>query len=56
MLTSEKANAIGKEIADRCCRKRKKDGSPTAPERYAIIYQAAAMGAQRAIEENNSAA
>lgn len=47
------AEAIGKKVADRCCRGWNKDGSPKAPERYAIIYQAAAMGAQMLLEEQD---
>ena len=47
--SNDPAVAIGKIVADRCS-KFKKNGNPTAPERYAIIFQAATMGAHEAMK------
>ena len=41
-------DAIATAIADRCSEFRK-DGKPKAPHRYAVIWQAARMGARAAL-------
>ena len=46
--TNEMAIAVAKSVADKCHGDRP---SSAAPERYAIIYQAAGMGAFLAMQE-----
>ncbi len=50
-----KANAIAKSVADRCS-EFDRNGKPKAPARYAIIFQAARLGAIAALAENERAA
>lgn len=44
-MRTDIADAVALKVAEQCCTGKKRNGSPKAPVRYAIIYQAARLGA-----------
>lgn len=58
MATAEQKSSaarIATEVAERCCTGKDRRGNPKAPQRYAIIWQAARLGALAALTEQVSA-